>query len=193
MTAPAPAPRKRNFRKPPTYLRTAERDELLGAIADPRDRAIVTLFLFGGLRLNELVMLDVADVDCANRTVHIRFAKGGKERTVGLHRLAEEALGTYLATRRDPHPALFLSNRRRRASLRTIQHMLDRYTARCGFAARKRVTPHCLRHTFATHLMRASGRDLQIVQRALGHANIATTTIYSHLDDDILFSAMDKL
>lgn len=184
---------RRTYRKPPTWLRANERDELLSVIDEPRDKAIVTLFLFGGLRLNELVMLDRGDVDLSYRTVQIRFGKGGKQRTVGLHSAADRALRDYLATRADPLPALFLSNRRRRIDNRSVQHMLDRYTVRCGFAASKRVTPHCLRHTFATHLMRATGRDIQIVQRALGHSNIATTTIYSHLDDDVLYAAMEKL
>jgi site-specific recombinase XerD len=192
-----PEPRKtRAYRKPPTYLKTAERDELLSvfaAIEHPRDKAIVTLFLFGGLRRNELVMLDRADADLRYRTVHIRYAKGGKERTVGLHRMAEAAIRDYLATRHDQHPALFLSSRRQRISKRTINYLLEKYVARCEFALRKRVTPHCLRHTFATALMRATNRDLQIVQRALGHSKVETTAIYAHLDDDVLYSAMEKL
>lgn len=185
--------RKRSYRKPPTFLRAAERAELLGLVADVRDRAIVTTFLFGGLRLNELTHLDRGDVDFGNRTIHVRFAKGGKERTVGLHREAAAALAAYLATRADGLPPLFLSNRRRRISNRMVQHLLGGYIARCSFADKKHVTPHCLRHSFATALIKATGGDIQIVQRALGHSNIATTSIYLHLDDDQLYSAMDKL
>ena len=184
---------QRRFKKPPVWLRAAERDELLHAIADVRDKAIVTTFLFGGLRLNELTHLDRGDVDFRYRTIRIRFAKGGKERTVGLHRLAEDAIRAYLDTRADDLPPLFLSNRRRRISNRAVQHLLDRHIKACGFNASKRVTPHKLRHTFATALMKASGRDIQVVQRALGHENIATTTIYAHLDDDVLYQAMDRL
>lgn len=196
MTEPPAPKRKTGYRKPPTYLKAAERDELLAvfaAIEHPRDKAIVTLFLFGGLRRNELVMLDRADVDLRYRTVHIRYAKGGKERTIGLHRMAEKAILEYLIERPDPHPALFLSSRRQRISKRTINYLLEKYVRRCEFALRKRVTPHCLRHTFATSLMRATNRDLQIVQRALGHSKIETTAIYSHVEDDVLFGAMERL
>lgn len=193
-TEPLPQPKKkRQYRKPPTFLKQAEREEFLSIVTDVRDRAIVMTFLFGGLRLNELVMLDRVDMDFTYRTIHIRHAKGGKERTVGLHRLTEEAVRAYLASRRDPNPALFISNRRRRMHWRSVQHMIEKYVARCSFSAYKHVTTHCLRHTFATSLMKATGRDIQIVQRALGHANIATTSIYAHLDDDVLYQAMDKL
>lgn len=185
--------RRRAYRRPPTFLRAGEREELLGLVEPGRDLAIVTLFCFSGLRLNELTRLDRADVDFAGRTVHVRCGKGGKERTVGLHSRAAAALRAYLDGRRDPLPALFLSNRRRRISNRQVQHLLAGYVARCSFAGRKHVTPHCLRHSFATALMKATGRDIQIVQRALGHADIATTTIYAWLDDDEMYEAMERL
>lgn len=181
---------KRGHRKPPTYLKTGERDRLLASITDPRDRSIVALFCYAGVRLNELVQLDIADIDFHERTVLIRFAKGGKWRKVGLHRIPEQALRDYLATRVDGDPALFVSQRRQRINWRSVEAMLDKYTEQLQLG--KRVTPHCLRHTFATSLLRQC-KDLQIVQRALGHANIQTTTIYLHLDDDVLYGAMDQL
>lgn len=181
---------RRGYRKPPTYLKEAERDRLVAAVTDPRDRAIVALFCYAGLRLNELVMLDRSDIDFGERTVLVRFAKGGKWRKLGLHRIPEAALRAYLATRVDDDPALFLSQRRRRINWRSVEAMLDRYTAELDFG--KRVTPHCLRHTFATSLLRRT-KDLQLVQRAMGHSNIQTTTIYLHLEDDALYGAMDQL
>lgn len=178
-------------RKPPTYLTPLERDRLLAAVpAASRDRAIIALFCYGGLRLNELVMLDRADVDFVERTVLIRFAKRGKWRKVRLTSIAAEAIAAYLAGRRDAEPALFLSERRRRIAGRSVAAMLDRYTDPLNFG--KRVTPHCLRHTFATALLRQC-KDLRIVQRALGHSKIETTTIYTALADDELYEAMDRL
>lgn len=177
-------------RKPPTFLKPGERDRLLASVENPRDRAILTLFVFGGLRRNELRMLDRADIDLADRTVMIRFAKRGKWRQLGLHPKACATIKAYLATRTDDDPALFLSSRRQRMANRTINYLLDKYAPQLGFG--KRVTPHSLRHTFATALWRGSN-DLRIVQRALGHDNISTTAIYTWLGDDELSRAIDQL
>lgn len=182
---------KRGVRKPPTFLRERERDALLAIVDDRRDHGIISLFLYGGLRLNELRMLDRSDVDFTERTVMIRFAKRGKWRMVRLHAIPEASLLTYLPTRIDEHPALFVANQTlNRMAPRTIQMMLDRYTTRLDWT--KRVTPHCLRHTFATALFRQC-KDLRIVQRALGHSSITTTTIYAHLADDEMYGAIDQL
>lgn len=187
---PPDAP-KRGIRKPPTFLRERERDALLAVVDDRRDHAIISLFLYGGLRLNELRMLDRSDVDFTERTVMIRFAKRGKWRMVRLHSIPETSLLSYLPTRGDVHPALFVANQTlSRMAPRTIQVMLDRYTARLTWT--KRVTPHCLRHTFVTALLRQC-KDLRIVQRALGHSSITTTTIYAHLADDEMYGAIDQL
>ncbi len=189
-------------RKPPTYLTTKERDRLLAQPTDPRDGAILTLFCYAGLRLNELVMLDIDDVDFDAGWLLVRHAKGGKWRRLGLHPKAAAALRAYLATRRDGSRALFVSRQgstrldkqrlgeRRRVDHRTIQVMLDRYAEPLELG--KRVTPHCLRHTFATTLFRQTG-DLQLVQRALGHSRIETTTIYLHLEDETVRNAMAAL
>lgn len=109
---------------------------------------------------------------------------------VRLHSIAERTLQAYLATRPDTLPALFLSERRQRISRRTVQAMLDRYTVQLDLP--KRITVHTLRHSFATSLLKQC-KDIRIVQRALGHSNIATTAIYLHLTDDELYSAMDAL
>lgn len=177
-------------RKPPTFLKPGERDRLLGSVDNLRDRAILTLFCLGGLRRNELRMLDRGDVDLVDRTVMIRFAKRGKWRQIGLHPKATTAIAAYLATRTDDLPPLFLSARRQRMANRTINYLLDKYAPQLDLG--KRVTPHSLRHTFATALWRGSN-DLRIVQRALGHDSISTTAIYTWLGDDELNSAIDRL
>jgi site-specific recombinase XerC len=181
-------------RKPPQFLRLAERERLLDLIertANLRDKAIITLFLYSGLRLNELHMLDRSDIEWEERRIMVRFAKGGKWRSLSLNPKAAEALRAYLATRRDPDEALFLSRNRRRIAHRTIQVMLEKFIAQLELPMR--ITPHCLRHTFATHLLRTSGGDIRLVQRALGHSSIQTTVIYAQLEDETLFSAMDRL
>lgn len=188
---------RRGYRKPPTYLRPRERDLLLAAAdGHPRDRAILMVMCYAGLRLNETCMLDRADIDFEDRTILVRFAKGGKWRRVGLNPKVAAALTSYLGTRADAEPALFLSGRRRRINWRTVEAMLDRYVAvvpdLAEIDARTPITPHVLRHTFATSLLRAT-RDLGIVQRAMGHSSIATTSIYLHLADDELYRAMDQL
>jgi integrase/recombinase XerC len=184
-------PVRRGKRKPPTFLRAPERDALLAAAAaDPRDRAVLALFVYGGLRLNELRMLDRADVDLEERTVLIRFAKGGKWRAVRLHAVPEAAIKSYLATRQDNDPALFVSQERRRIGRRTLQTLVEKYVA--TLALQKHVTVHCLRHTFAVSLLKAC-KNIRIVQRALGHSKIETTVIYTQIADDELYEAMDGL
>lgn len=175
-------------KRPATFLRPAERDALLAAVDDPRDRAILTLFTFAGLRRNELRMLDRADVDFRERAVLVRFAKRGKQRTVPLHPRVIEALTAYLATRADEHPALFLSGRGQRMALKTLWHVLDRATS--AVELDKAIRLHSLRHTCLTNVYRAT-KDLTVVQRLAGHADIRTTTIYLHMDDDEARRAID--
>ncbi len=147
-----------------------------------RDRAIMELFYSSGLRLAELVGLDLDRVDLADRTVRVE-GKGGRQRVVPLGRVAAEALRAWLALRSGLAPAhekaLFLGRRGRRLGARAIQ-------ARVAYWARRRglplhVHPHLFRHSFASHLLESSG-ELRGVQELLGHANISTTQIYTHLD-----------
>lgn len=176
-------------RRPPSYLKAWQRDKLLAAVSDLRDRAILTLFVFDGLRRNELRLLDRSDIDVVERTVLVRFAKRGKWRKLRLHPVAEQAIAAYLATRSDDDPALFLSSRRQRISNRSLNAILDRHARPAGL---DQITVHGLRHTFATALMRQS-KDLRVVQRALGHSRIETTVIYAHLEDDEMYGAIDAL
>ncbi len=165
--------------------------------ADPtvaaRDRAIFELFYSSGLRLSELVGLDVgyADdgihrsagwLDRGSDEVTV-LGKGGKRRTVPVGRKAREAIDAWIALRAawlkaDPHP-LFVSTRGARMSGRAIQARLAVHAQRAGVPTR--VHPHVLRHSFASHLLQASG-DLRAVQELLGHASIAATQVYTNLD-----------
>ena len=153
------------------------------AVLDLRDRAMFELFYSSGLRLAELAALDCAaglDLVAAEVTV---TGKRGKTRTVPLGSRAAAALADWLQQRpalaAEAVPALFVSRRGTRITPRAIELRLQRWAARTDLGSR--VHPHMLRHSFATHLLQSSG-DLRAVQEMLGHASIATTQVYTHLD-----------
>ena len=167
-----------------------------------RDAAIFELFYSSGLRLSELVALDVGYakeaghvstgwIDPAAAEVTVT-GKGGKRRTVPVGAKALAAIGRWLSVRTawlkaDPHP-LFLSSRGERLSGRSIQQRLKAHAQRAGIPAN--VHPHVLRHSFASHLLQASG-DLRAVQELLGHASIAATQVYTSLDFQRLSAVYD--
>lgn len=157
-----------------------------------RDRAILELFYSSGLRLAELVGLDLTDVDVADRTVRVT-GKGGKTRIVPVGRHALRALADWLHVRPElaapGEQALFLGQRGERLSKRSVQARLNHWAQRQG--APTRVHPHMLRHSFATHLLESSG-DLRAVQEMLGHASVSTTQVYTHLDFQHLAHVYDK-
>lgn len=179
-------------RRLPTYLTIPQVEALLNqpdpeAPAGLRDRAVMELLYSAGLRSAELVALDIGDIDLENAVVRAR-GKGKKERVNPVGRYAIRALQAYLALRqsrpahlrRDPK-ALFLNHRGGRLTTRSIRRILARYAAEAGLP--KDVTPHVLRHSFATHLL-SRGADLRVVQELLGHENLATTQNYTHLSAD---------
>jgi integrase/recombinase XerC len=155
---------------------------------EARDKAIMELFYSSGLRLAELVGLDVADVDLADHTVRVR-GKGEKVRIVPVGRQARDALRAWL--RLHPGratPALFLGAGGRRLGERAVQLRIARWARRQGIGMH--VHPHMFRHSFATHLLESSG-NLRGVQELLGHADIATTQVYTHLDFQHLAKVYD--
>ena len=147
-----------------------------------RDKAIMELFYSSGLRLTELVTLSVAAVDLADRTVRV-LGKGDKTRIVPVGRKAVDALRKWLQERASivkiEADALFVGRSGRRLSTRAVQLRVGTWGRRQGIAMH--VHPHMFRHSFATHLLESSG-DLRGVQELLGHADIGTTQIYTHLD-----------
>jgi len=152
------------------------------ATVDVRDKAIMELFYSSGLRLSELVSLDLPDIDLRDRTVRV-LGKGNKARVVPMGRHAITALNAWLAQRAmlaEPStPAVFVGQRGQRISPRTIQMRLADWAKKQGLGLH--VHPHMFRHSFATHLLESS-QDLRGVQELLGHANISTTAVYTHLD-----------
>lgn len=147
-----------------------------------RDRAIMELLYSSGLRLAELVGLDVVALDLRDRTVKVR-GKGNKERSVPVGSIAIQALEKWLQERsalvKPGEPALFVSRRGRRLGARAVQKLVAQWAVRQGLSMH--VYPHLFRHSFATHLLESS-RELRGVQELLGHASISTTQVYTHLD-----------
>jgi integrase/recombinase XerC len=155
-----------------------------------RDQAMAELFYSSGLRLAELASLDLDAIDRHSNLLTVT-GKGSKTRTVPVGSVALQAIDAWLQVRPEiaGEPALFTSNRGRRISPRSIQARL-RLRGRAG-NMHQDVHPHMLRHSFASHLLESSG-DLRAVQELLGHANISTTQIYTHLDFQHLARVYDK-
>jgi tyrosine recombinase XerC len=179
-------------RRLPAYLSPEQVTALIEAAsgASPgelRDRALLELLYACGLRVSEVTGLDVGDVDLSEGIARVR-GKGGKERLVLMGRPAVQALRRYLrdgrpALLRQPHQqALFLNMRDgQRLSARSVQAIVRRYAQRAGID--RRVWPHLLRHTFATHML-DGGADLRVVQELLGHASPTSTQIYMHVTQE---------
>lgn len=189
------APRKE--RTLPAHLSSPDMDKLLDApdlstVAGRRDAAILELFYASGLRLSELVDLDLEDVNLGGRVARVR-GKGGKERLVPFNQAAARGLKAMLADhaafprptrspaarhRRTRNP-LFLNLRGGRLTTRSVDRIVRRYVREAAIT--RGISPHALRHTFATHLLQA-GADLRAIQELLGHAQLSTTQRYTHLD-----------
>ena len=163
-----------------------------------RDRAVAELFYSSGLRLSELAGLNLRDLDLAAGVVRVT-GKGNQQREAPVGRLAAGALAEWLKVRAELLPrraaagadfnnAVFLSRRGSRLSVRAIQTRLEYWARRRGLGGR--VHPHMLRHSFATHMLESCG-DLRAVQELLGHADISTTQVYTHLDFEHLARVYD--
>lgn len=188
-------------RRLPKALTVEDAGRLIEAVASARgspegqrDFAMLELLYASGMRASEVSGLDIADVDLSSATARA-FGKGSKERVVPLHDAAVAAVAGYLATARPAlargrdEDALFLDSRGRRITRQGIWLRVRRSAALAGITAR--VTPHTLRHSFATHLLHG-GASLRHVQELLGHASIATTQIYTHLTSDHVRQEYEK-
>ena len=160
-----------------------------GNALEKRDLAMIELLYGSGIRLSELVRIDRQDLDLTNGMVRVT-GKGEKTRIVPLGQQSIAAIKSYLATRPglEPSAALFVTRTGKRVSPRTVQQRVKRWgQARLGSSV---LHPHMLRHSFASHVLESSG-DLRAVQEMLGHADIATTQIYTHLDFQHLAKVYD--
>jgi integrase/recombinase XerC len=183
-------------KKLPDTLNVDEIEQLLSAMSEDvlgkRDKAIIELIYSAGMRLSELVAVDMVDVTRDTDMIRVT-GKGNKQRLVPVGRKAKVAIADWLAIRaslaNSDEIGLFVSQRGVRISARTIQARLEYWSRRSGLD--RRLHPHMLRHSFASHILESSG-DLRAVQELLGHANISTTQIYTHLDFQHLAQVYDK-
>lgn len=182
----------------PIYLTLAESKELLQSVDDTyrnqkRNLCIITLFLNCGLRLSELCSIDVSKIKEDTLTV---IGKGNKERTVYLNKACLKAIADYMPERNsievlEGHKdALFISEKKRRISRRNVEVVIEKYIAAAGLDSNK-YTPHKLRHTAATLMYKHGNVDIRSLQKILGHENISTTQIYTHVDDEKLREAVN--
>jgi integrase/recombinase XerC len=176
------------------FIETPETDTVLGK----RDRAILELLYATGMRVAELTALDMTDVDFKHESVRV-LGKGRKERIVPYGSKAKQALQAYLGVRGellveassealDPM-AIFLNYQGTRITTRSVGRMIDKYLRECAVA--NNISPHSLRHSFATHLLSA-GADLRAIQELLGHARLSTTQIYTQVSAEKLLEVYDK-
>lgn len=186
----------KNSSRLPVALTLKESKNLLTAIDkndssnEKRDYAIIMMFLNCGLRLSELISINMDSFKGDTLTI---IGKGNKERTVYLNEVCLKAIKEYIEARPDGKPghenALFLSNRKTRITQKGVQHMLDKYLKLAGLSVEK-YSPHKLRHTAATLMYQYGHVDIRALQEILGHENISTTQIYTHVDKEQLRDAV---
>lgn len=180
----------------PHFLSLEQSIELLQAVEGPdaeRDRCILTLFLNCGMRLSELVSINISDVLYNNSSLRI-LGKGNKERIVYLNQACLDSINAYLAVRPKDgvidRNALFLSNRNKRISPKTVQAMVKKYLDKIGLSG-PGYSVHKLRHTAATLMYRYGDVDIRVLQDILGHANLGTTEIYTHTSSSQMEDAIN--
>ncbi len=184
----------------PRFLEAAEVQKLLetpdtGTLLGARDRAMLETMYATGVRVSELVDLNIGDVDFVGECVHVR-GKGKKERLTPITQTGLSHIRHYLEMRKiDPQSpnaagqALFVNKHGQRLSTRSVRRKLDKYLLQCGLDPC--ISPHTLRHSFATHMLN-NGADLRSVQELLGHQSISTTQVYTHLVTQQLKESYDK-
>lgn len=188
-------------RRLPNFLEKYEMEKLLQLpdTKDPlgiRDRVILEFLYSSGFRVSELVSINIGDVDMLGETVRI-LRKGRKEAVLPIGSYALKAFCRYVESSRNQllkgknsdQKALFLNSKGKRLTQRGIRFILNKYIARLG--SQKKISPHDIRHTFATHLLNA-GADLRSVQELLGHVNLTTTQIYTHVTKERLKSIYQR-
>ena len=191
----------------PKYLTLDQSRELLKAAAMPpegthgnhdnstRNFAIITLFLNCGMRLSELVNINIKDIDFSENKLNV-IGKGDKERTIYLNKACINAINSYLSVRpktgikKGSEDAMFLSERLERISNRTVQHIVKQELLKAGLDTKK-YSVHKLSHTAATLMYKYGNVDIRALQELLGHESISTTEIYTHVDNEQIRNAVE--
>jgi len=168
----------------PIVLAVAEVEQLLAALERPKYRVFFTTVYATGLRVSEACRLETRDIDAARSVIHVRLAKGQKERFVMLSPRLLAILRAYWSLERPPAPWLFAADTsERHLNADTARKALKLAAAKAG--VEKKVSPHVLRHSFATHLLEG-GTDLRVIQVLLGHGSIKTTTRYARVSTELI-------
>ena len=197
-------------RRLPKYLTLEQSKELLDTVANPinnkghgnhdnteRNYAMITLLLNCGMRLNELVNINISDIDFENNKLTV-IGKGDKERVIYLNKACISAINKYLEVRPkdgvqfNSKDALFLSEQKRRISRRSVQYIIKDEIKLAGIEKADNYSVHKLRHTAATLMYKYGDVDIRALQELLGHESISTTQIYTHVDDDQVRNAVEK-
>ena len=185
----------------PRYLSLDDSKKLLDVASSDDDRnkerdyAILTLFLNCGIRLSELVGINIKDIDFSENKLNV-IGKGDKERTIYLNKACINAINSYLAVRpktgikKGSEDAMFLSERLERISNRTVQHIVKQELLKAGLDTKK-YSVHKLRHTAATLMYKYGNVDIRALQELLGHESISTTEIYTHVDNEQIRNAVE--
>ncbi len=161
--------------KLPVVLSREEANKMIEVTTNIKHRLVLMFLYYAGLRLDEARNLKWQDIDFDRNIIHIKTAKGEKERVVFLHPRLKEMLGIYGISKQG---LVFMSQRGRKYNKRTIQEIVRKAAKKARI--KKRATPHTLRHSFATHLLEA-GADIRYIQQLLGHKSLKTTQIYTHV------------
>lgn len=196
-------------RRLPKYLTLEQSKELLEVTSDPNNRvghgnhdnternfAMITIFLNCGLRLAELVNINISDIDFDSEKLNV-IGKGNKERTIYLNKACIKAIKSYLAVRPndvkyEARDALFISEQKQRISRRTVQYVVKEELKLAGIEKADIYSVHKLRHTAATLMYKYGNVDIRALQELLGHESISTTEIYTHVDNDQIRSAVEN-
>lgn len=181
-------PKSLNEKEVMNLIDSVEYNEGDANITKLRDKLILTLLYSSGLRVSELVNLIVKDIDFEERTILIR-GKGDKDRVVLFDKDTKEMIRKYLDLRTIDSKYLFTNKSGNNLTTRYIQIMIKKYGEKAGI--KKKVTPHVLRHSYATHLLK-NGVDIRVIQQLLGHSSLSTTQIYTSVDMDTIKTVYDE-
>ncbi len=168
-------PLAKNEGKIPQVLNKEEVEQLLEATLNIKHKLLMAVMYYGGLRLDEVISLKWTDFDYIRNIIHLKTTKGNKERAIFLHPKIKNLMEIF---GKKSEGLVFPSNREGKLSSRTVELIVRHAAAKAGI--KKRVTPHTLRHSFATHLLEA-GADIRSIQQLLGHKDLKTTQIYTHV------------
>ncbi len=173
----------------PAVLSREEVELILGAVVNDRHRLMMSLMYGSGLRVGELVALNIGDIDLGYGRLHVHRGKGAKDRYVVLPLSLKPGLEFVMGDRKGTEP-LFITRNGGRYGIRSLQAIYEKARAKVGL--KKRSSCHTLRHSFATHLLER-GTDVRVIQGQLGHSNLKTTMMYTHLTDEVLRKVVSPL